>query len=703
MPHLLRAWSFCLLSIPLFLTALCQAGEAFYLLNPYQGGDSAPITHTAARSELKQERPAFVSLPPVACSTFPSPETPGLPGGVQETADPLASASWLKHPVAFTLDNYPLAKLLKEFTARQGVGSQISDNLDGSVSGSFTFQDPREFLAILAATQHFNWYFDGGIVHYFNENEMTSRLLALEGVSPDALKRSLTALGLFEPRFVWKVADSGRLLMIGGPKAYLDRIQEVFERLTVSHAASRQQAEAETAKQLAEAAAAEARQAAEEAKAAAARKTATSVKKLGVFRLRHAWAAERTITSGDAETSVPGVADLLTQILSGVAGSSSATAGGRRTPTPLGLPRFNKGEGLVARQKQKAEAQAEAVETPESPEEVPFIKADSRLNAVLVWDTEENLKRYGEIIDTLDQPLELVEIRAAIVDVEVNRSRELGVSWEYKSSGDWQNDAGSNVGSGDKRVTYDSIAGDGFQYATIFTKGLDQFMARVSAMVSQGEANILSRPSVLTQENIQATLEHTETFYVRLEGEREVDLADITTGLTLRVTPHIVREKDGTQAIQLAVYIVNGTDDYDSSTQVDNLPRVRQSTISTNAVVFEGEALVIGGYYNEIRQASEKGIPGLRKIPGLGALFRTRSKTGNKSERLFVLSPRLVRPGDSPMACGSEGERVMTDSPGKKMLDQPELKDVAPSEFYEGEIKKEAKEKKKRRVRGSRF
>ncbi len=528
--------------------------------------------------------------------------------------------------------------------------ARVSPLLDGTVTGRFSLENPGELLELLAAAQHFNWYFDSGIVYFFSESEMVSRLISLGGVSEDALRGTLTSLGLFEPRFTWKVADSGQLLMVQGPEVYLTRILDVLSRLAETQ---KDAAEESTYNTLGE---------------------DPQIRKLGVFRLKHAWAAERTITSGDSDVTIPGVADLLRQILAGGMGPSASEI--RRSPTPPGMPRLNKGTGLMGRDKQAAEQAA--VPTEPVADNVPFIKADARLNAVLVWDTEDNLTRYREIVETLDQPLELVEIRAAIVDVEVDRTRELGVTWEYDGkNGNWEHNAGSNVGEGSGRVDYNSIAGDGFQYATIFSKGLDHFMARVSALVKVGEANVLSRPSVLTQENIQATLEHTETFYVRLEGEREVDLADITTGLTLRVTPHVVHEEDGCYAIQLAVYIVNGTDDYDTDSRVDNLPRVRQSTISTNAVVYEGEALVIGGYYNEIRQTSERGVPGLRKIPGLGALFRSRGATGSKSERLFVLSPRLVRPGESPISPGSEAERGIHESPAATMLQGPALADPA--------------------------
>jgi type III secretion protein C len=554
---------------------------------------------------------------------------------------------WLRHPVAYDVKMRPLAEMLDDFAARQGVAARVSPALTGTVSGTFSFADPAEFLDVLCRAKHMNWYFDGSVVHFFGNSEMETRLFPLAGISEQKARNTLRDLGLFEPRFGWRTAPDGQLLMVQGPEAYLARIAEIIGRIGEVEQARR--AELEAREEPAE---------------------RPREKKLGVFRLKHAWAAARNVTAGGADASVPGVADILRQIV------SDSPLPPRPAPGPAqnaGTPRLMKGTGVIGR------ANAEPLDGPEPSGDVPFIQAEPRINAVLVWDYEENLARYSEIIAALDHPLELVEIRAAIIDVETDRTRELGFSWEYQGENpDWRNNAGVNVGDAADRA-YIPVVGDGLQYATIYTHGLDSFMARVNLMEKNGDANILSRPTVLTQDNIQAVLEHTDTFYVRLQGQDEVDLADITTGLTLKVTPHVIPSGDPTawpgasEGIQMAVHIVNGSSSTADAgaTQVDDIPRVKQSTITTQAVVREGEALVIGGYYNETRAVTRTGVPGLSKIPGIGALFRNKSNVATKNERLFVLSPRVVRLGEMPLVPGSEGERVIRESPALERLSTP--------------------------------
>lgn len=596
-----RAVLSCILfaTAPFLSAAACLSVEAV-VMAPYarKGRAASPTTASAQRA------------------VTPHDEIPGQ-------ADSHSPRRWLRRRVSFNVRQYPLAAFLQEFSAAQGLSCRISPLLQGTVTGAFSFHNPGELLEMICRAQNMNWYYDGGAVHYFASSETASRLFPMKGKHESALRRTLTELGWYDDRFSWRTADSGRLILAQGPEVYLDKIASVLDRQNEIDAVPE--------------------------------------KKLVVFKLKHAWAAERVVTSGNVNTRVPGVADLLRQILSGTPARAAPATEAAGAP---GVPRRMKNARPAGRDDAPDPKAAQAESG------VPFIQADTRLNAVLVWDYDDNLRRHRAIVEMLDQPLALVEIRAAIMDVETTRTRDLGISWEYRNKGgSWSNDAGSNLGSGDGRVDFDSIGGNGFQYATIYTRGLDQFMMRVSAMEKDGFADILSRPSVLTQDNMQATLEHTETFYVKLEGEREVDLADITTGLTLRVTPHVI--DDGAGGVQLAVYIANGTDSYTEETAVDNLPRVRQSVISTQAVVHEGEALVIGGYYNELRRTTNTGVPVLKDIPGLGALFRTRERSNSKSERLFVLSPRIIYPGQSPVVDGSEGERMLRDSPAREVMKKP--------------------------------
>lgn len=574
------------------------------------------------------------------------PTTPASTAAISPAADD--PQRWLVKPIRFDLNKYPLPQFLRDFCASQGVTSSISEQITGTISGNFSFENPAQMLQLICQAQHIGWYFDGSMVYFYREPEMESRFFVLDGKSEDTLKNAMRELGLFDPRFPWRLADNGRLLMVQGPPVYLSRINEA---LTFQTEVSARQAKG---------------------------------RKLGVFRLKYASAADQTMDVGQGQAVIPGVAELLRRIINEQAGTPYAMPIPYATPgTPqLTLlpepPRYaNRDAGMGGNgnsNQQSAAAPANDNQKKDATVESPVIEADARLNAVLVWDSEERLPRYESIIDRLDQPLALVEIRAAILDVQADRVNELGINWSITRTGNPQWGAGQNMPIvGDPT----NIAGDGLHMATLYKYGLTQFMARVSAMEKDGNANVLSRPTVLTQDNVQAILEHTETFYVKLEGDRQVNLANIKTGMILKVTPHVVMTERG-QAVQLSIFISDGADNT-NSTQTTELPRVKQSTITTQAMVHEGESLIIGGYYNEIRNITDTGVPVIKNIPGLGALFRSRSRNNTKNERLFVLSPRVLEPGASPLVPGTEGERVFEQSPGKESLEKPAYDDKTPT------------------------
>ncbi len=182
--------------------------------------------------------------------------------------------------------------------------------------------------------------------------------------------------------------------------------------------------------------------------------------------------------------------------------------------------------------------------------------------------------------------------------------------------------------------------------STIYTHGSDFFMARISAMESKNEAKMLGRPSVLTVDNVQATLENTTTYYIPLQGTEAVDLYKVEAGTVLRVTPHIIRE-NGRTSIKLAVNVQDDQSDSSaSSTSSDGtkiLP-IKQTKINTQAVVDVGQSLLIGGYYYEKKSEGDSGVPLLKDIPLLGNLFKYSSKDGRLMERLILLTPRIVTP-----------------------------------------------------------
>ena len=159
----------------------------------------------------------------------------------------------------------------------------------------------------------------------------------------------------------------------------------------------------------------------------------------------------------------------------------------------------------------------------------------------------------------------------------------------------------------------------------------------------------MSRPSILTMDNLGALIDLSDTFYIQSIGERVSSVVPVSVGVSLRVTPRIIDE-GGRKSVQLTVDIEDGViqEQTGQAGVSSSLPRVRRSTIGTQAVMGEHESLLIGGFNSEQNVSGRQGIPGLASLPVLGALFSKKTASVGKQERMFLITPRIVPAGGQP-------------------------------------------------------
>ena len=408
------------------------------------------------------------------------------------------------------------------------------------------------------------------------------------------MRKALADLGVLEPRFGWgELADHG-IAIVSGPPSYVQLIENTIRNLPAR------------------------------------------AQQLTVIRLRHASAVDRTIPYRDEQLVIPGLASILRNMVAGVvatpgpAGSPpSGAISSLRPATPLGsTPDGTPGAPAAARPPAVQPSGATAA-TGGGPR--PSIQAEPRLNALIIQDVPERMPLYQQLIDQLDVATAQVEIEAMIVDISTDRASELGVSWSGR------------VG----RLDFSLGRQTDLTAASNSARAGNFLMAQLRALETKGDAEIISRPSVLTSDNMAALLDLSETFYIRSQGERVANVTPVTAGTTLRVTPHVV-EINGKMLVQLKIDIEDGRI---SGRQIDSLPTVGRTSISTEATVDHGDALLIAGYVSTNDLASKDQVPVLGDIPGVGVLFSTRTRTVQKRERMFLIRPRVVGwPGQPPLA-----------------------------------------------------
>ncbi len=515
-------------------------------------------------------------------------------------------------PFIFTAQNEPLATLLCTYANTQDKRCIVSPAISGSISGNLDYKTTDAFFSFLENSHDLVTYSDFDAIYYYTRAELESLILPLNKVTVNQVTGILKEMRAYDSRYPLRPINNGKMLRINAPPAYVTLIVELVADLEASYKAN---------------------------------------KDTRVFRLKHAWAADVELNFMNGSTTIPGVASLLRAITNeGATLPTGAINLGSNTSSVSRL----KGQGLssrtgtqqaaIERREAAADSLAKTAETQQAAAGARIL-ADPRLNAVIIWDDEELLPFYEDLIYELDQPVSLVEIRAAVVDVAVDRTRELGIAWDFSAGtgNKWSAAGGANVGLGDSAVDFSSNQGYGLNLTTIYSNGLDVFMAKIRALEEDGDASVLSRPAVLTLDNIQASLEVTTTYYIAVAGQEEVDLFDVTYGTVLRVTPHVIEdEASGERSVKLTVQVEDGGSQAPAANSGVTYPIVSKTQVNTQAIVGDGDALIVGGHYYETSTKGDSGIPLLKDLPLLGFAFKNQADGYRKQERLFIISPRLV-------------------------------------------------------------
>ena len=529
------------------------------------------------------------------------------------------SASSFTAPFTHYADGQPLGAVLSSFARSQGLRAEVESDVEGTVSGRFSRVSPRDFMGAMREAYGVGCYVLGDTAHFYSQRSVRKEFITIPNGTNDGLLTALEHSGFVADELPIKTSPEGGMLIVEGPESYITQVQ---------------------------------------AAAAAYQASLAEKVEMRVFPLKFAWADDITLENMDRQVTVPGIASILRGMVLGqsVGGETVSAGRGANVPTVPSLT----GEGLSRQSvyREKKAAQVSAAAEPASPAAGNVsIMADPRVNAVLVSDAAYRMPYYEKVIKELDKPVELVEIHAAIVDIDTNASRDLGVNLSGRGgSGNWQGGGTAGAGNSDgfdsagNPIITTSSGSAGGILSTIYTHGSDYFMARITALEEENAARMLGRPSVLTVDNVQAVLENTTTYYIPLRGIEAVDLYKVESGTVLRVTPHIIHGEDGKTSIKLAVSVQDDQSDAGSGYQniggetsdAITVSPIKQTRINTQAMVGEGDSLLIGGYYYEQKTEGTSGVPFLKDIPLLGALFRSSSQSGRQMERLILITPRIV-------------------------------------------------------------
>lgn len=309
------------------------------------------------------------------------------------------------------------------------------------------------------------------------------------------------------------------------------------------------------------------------------------------------------------------------------------------------------------------------------------IEADAGTNSLIITADTDEMAALEAVIARLDIRRAQVLIEAIIVEMEMTEGQELGLQWLFSNDGGL---FGSNISTSEaQRQRNLNIAGallptDGSEnigtrevagaLATIpgSTLGwgvVDESLTMtviLNALETQGNANILSTPSLLTLDNEEAfiTVGQQVPFVTGsysntggTDGARNPfqTIERQSVGVTLKVTPQ-VNEGDA-----VVLDIVQEVSSISAQILVASDVITNERKIETKVLANDSDIVVLGGLVKEDIQDSTQGVPLLSSIPLLGRLFRNDVVTVTKSNLLVFIRPTIIR--DDEDLAGATAEK----------------------------------------------
>jgi type IV pilus assembly protein PilQ len=281
------------------------------------------------------------------------------------------------------------------------------------------------------------------------------------------------------------------------------------------------------------------------------------------------------------------------------------------------------------------------------------VLSDERSNTIIVRDIKKGIEEANGIASRLDTRTPQVLIESNLVEATPTFSRALGMKLDFSRSADIK-----SAFPADPTVT-----GGAAPFIKIFQNRfgpLSDLTAELTAAEKEGDIRIISRPSVVTLNNVSSTIQSLRILRITLpsgtsnvasgtgsSAGSSVATEKIPVGIILTVTPQI--SSDGFVLMNISVKS-------SSITVVPSVPigvggsgtapfeELSREAIS-NVLVRDGETIVIGGILKDTKSTSESGIPWLKDVPVIGWFFKNMKWQKDYEELIVFITPRVISAG----------------------------------------------------------
>ena len=274
------------------------------------------------------------------------------------------------------------------------------------------------------------------------------------------------------------------------------------------------------------------------------------------------------------------------------------------------------------------------------------LKVDAATNAIVFSGSPGEIAAITQVLTELDIPYQQISLEAKVVAISKNATKDLGFDWQWSNLPTVAQSSTNTTAIGSSTTNSTTVTRD---YPGVITFGRNpegqrfelDFQAKLSALVSKGDAKILAKPNITTLNGREAQIMIGDKIPVLTEqadssGKTSTTVTYVDAGIKLQYTPRINTDGMITATVHTEV---------SSPTLVPEVKAYRITTRSadTNVRMRDGETMVIGGLIGSDESGGNNSVPGLANLPIIGSLFKSVHTVRNETEVVIFLTAHIVK------------------------------------------------------------
>lgn len=500
--------------------------------------------------------------------------------------------------------------ILNKYCISKGYSLVIADSFESTsklnqkLTLNLSFTNEDMLLNFLNQKYGFIWFVYNNKL-YIDSNHVSVYKITMDHENFPVVSSYLHNIGLLQSKFSYIENSQSNELIFTGPKSYLLLISEVINQLNIQ----------------------------------------PYYEKIKVYRLKYANSVDLQLTLSAAQNvslsgvggeqqqitvppvTIPGVSTILNYILhpNGKTDKSSTYTMNKSDLNKL-LP-----ESAINSLNNNSMTDGNSL---------PVIQSDPRLNAVIIKDNVNNFPIYDNLIKQLDVLTPIIQLEVQVINVNQSKLKDTGIDW-------WGSIRGINFGSNFNdgvSASYGVISPG----ASGVLRTNNAFTANLQLLEESGFARTVSKPVLATMDSIPSVLVASRKTISNIafhrssniseSGKQNVNTASnnvVSSQTSLQITPHLIVEDGGKKRIAMSIAL----QDY---TPFEYMNDFVQNGVSSQAVVSEGQSLLLAGYSYNTSDTMQRSVPFLSDIPFLGWLFKYKIDKQVEKTTLYLITPKLV-------------------------------------------------------------